>query len=302
MPTATDSFTLKMNAINPLRTTDWRWKYAQKLLNKSAPKCPESGDAWVNRAVRHLSADKTTPYLVRSDKARFDPRINEAFEIFSDEAQPKRRWHLEALLLTTEPLDQVAKRCGLPTATVEAYAELFFDVRRCLQATDWLLIKAVGSSPVNRFAGPQPGGLWKYFALFGGVLVLECCMAATGDADWPAWLPQAAGSDDPAVIERFKQKLKLTYRLQLAQTDEENAAIIEVMEQLRAFNDRPTTFSDEEFRDLRKAEAVLKSIPKLKRSHAERKKLKPRGKPQSDRTSTPPLPIDDPTQSVRKPK
>ena len=302
MPTATDTCTLELDAMNPLRTTDWRWRYAQKLLKKPARKCPESSDAWVNRAVRHLSTDKTTPYSVRSDQARFDPRIEEARQIFSDEAEPKRRWHLEALLLTTEPIEQIAKRCGLPTATVEAYVELFFDVRRCLHATDWLLIKAVGCSPVNRFAGPQPGGLWKYYALFGGIFVLECCLAATGDADWPAWLPHAAGSDDPAVIDRFKQKLKLTYRFQIAQSDEEVAAIIELMEQLRAFDDRTTTFSAEEFRGLGNMEMFLKAIPKLKRAKAQPTKSKPRSKPQRDRTSTPPMPIDDPTKIVRKPK
>lgn len=246
---------------SPFRTVAWRWEYTKRMLGKPNRAFDESSDAWVTRAMRHLSADKTTHYPSPCKKPQIDPSIRHAQQVYEDEANVKLRWFLEALMLSGEPLPLVAERCGLPIATVEVYGKIFFDVRSSLCATDWLLLFAVRSAPYNNFAGADAGCLWRYHARFGGIKNLELYMAATGDAAWPDWLPYSIGTDSPQEIERFKMTVRLKFKLQEAQTDEEVAAIVGLWDELRT-SDGPKRYADS---SLRQYEEFLMQVPKLKR-------------------------------------
>lgn len=296
---AIDTIQLSYFRYDPFRTTAWRWEHAQQLLKRPCAERCESGDPWVNRALRHLSADTSTPYASRSPLPQFDPSIRQAHEVYDDNVNVKGPWFLEALLMTGEPLPLVAERCGLPIATVEAYGELFFDVRSRLHATDWLLIHAVRSAPFNNFAGADAGCLWRYFAWAGGIDILDAIMAATGDAPWPAWVTQSAGSDDPEVVERLKCKIKLTYELMIAQTHRDVASIIEMLERLRQFPDCAIAPSPE-FRAQQQHEQFLKSLarrPRQSRKNSEKAGVKPKP-PRGSRR----LPLDDAKEIHRKPR
>jgi hypothetical protein len=85
-----------------------------------------------------------------------------------------RRWHLEARLLTEEPVVGVARRCDLQPAVVEAYMEIFFDVRSRPGACDWLAHRVL--PPRWAVLGIHPGDtatLLKLAALKGGPLALD---------------------------------------------------------------------------------------------------------------------------------
>ncbi len=297
MATATDHITLELYAYNPTTPPAWRWNYAQKLLSNHEAQSCGSADPWVTRTLQHLSADRTASYPNRSDKPRFDPSIEQAHRLPIDSSE--QRNYLEALLLTGESFPRIARRCHLPIAVVEAYTQLFFDVRPRLGARDWIMSHVIRCYAFNNYAGAEEGDLWKLYAAFGGIYVLDTYMAATGEVEWPDWLPDAVGSDDPAVIERFKEKLRLTYRFNVARTDAEVEAILAAIEHLRAFDD-PFTPPPEELRKLQGMERYLKGRIDQKRKPTRPTKSKPRNKSQRDRTSTPP--IDDPTKIVRKPK
>jgi hypothetical protein len=147
------------------RSPMWRML---RVSYRSQHRLPRIDDAWVEIALRL----QTTP-----DDRHLTPAIRAAFELWR--ADQTARWLLEAHLLTTRSLAEVATACELPEAAVDAFHELLFHARPRLQASDWVLAVAVRSTPANDFAGPQPRGLWKYAAFVGGPLVLDVIVAVT---------------------------------------------------------------------------------------------------------------------------
>src|SRR5262249_227074 len=103
------------------------------------------------------------------------------------EEPPLRRWRLESYLLTTEPLDLVSERCALPLETVMTYHDLFFDCRSRLHATDWIMLRAVGTYPWRGFAEQSLGAIWKYCGYTGGGNALELAISVTTDQPLPDW-------------------------------------------------------------------------------------------------------------------
>jgi hypothetical protein len=83
---------------------------------------------------------------------------------------------IQARLLARQPVDEVARRTGVPVAVVNAYQGLFFDVVDCLDARDWVLVRAIGMGTWSGKAFPDHGALLKCFAYFGGPLVLEAVL------------------------------------------------------------------------------------------------------------------------------
>ena len=226
----------------PTRSPAWRWDRVQDLLSSSASS-PDD-DPWITRAIRHFSADSSGPFAHRTGIAKLDPAIRQAHKLHCDNSKPKRRWFLEALLLTPEYLDQIATRCGLSTTAVEAYAALFFEVRSNPEAKDWLLAQAVRCGPHNNFVGAELGGVWRYMAYVRGVPGLEAAMAATGDAPWPSWLSQSKDDSQSQAADRVKLRTVLTIRLMFAYSKYEIKLIKELNDQLRRLGNQPDHIAD----------------------------------------------------------
>jgi len=267
------------------------------MLRKPSRAFDESSDAWVTLAMRHLSADNSSHHVKPCKEPQFDPVIHESDQLFSDAANPKRRWLLQALLLTDEPITEIANRTGLSVATVETYGQLFFDVRSRIRARDWLLYEAVRCAPWRNFAGADTGCLWRYYARFGGIHVLDVVMAATGDAPWPDSLARSVGSDDPQDIERFKMKVRLTVNGQNAEGDEAVATIVGLMQNLRSLpNAMPL---DQCSPELRQHENFLIQLPSLKRKAKAGEKRKGQSTAPGPEKCTP---TNNTPQRIRKPK
>lgn len=234
--------TLEPLAGSLIHSPAWRWDRVQDLLSSSAPS-PDD-DPWITRAIRHFSAGSSGPLAHRTGIAKLDPAIRQAHELHCDKSKPKRRWFLEALLLTSESLDQVATRCGHSIAVVESYAALFFEVRSNPSAKDWLLTQAVRCGPHNNYAGAQFGGVWRYMAYTRGVRGLEAAMAATGDAPWPSWLSQSKDDGQSQAADPVKLRIVLTIRLMFAYSKHEIKLIKELSDQLRRLGNQPDHIAD----------------------------------------------------------
>jgi hypothetical protein len=90
------------------------------------------------------------------------------------QANDLNRWHLEARVLTAQPVEEVARHCALQPAVVEVYTAIYFDVTSRLAACDWLAHRVLprrcsvlGINPTDT------GGLLKVMALTGGPLALD---------------------------------------------------------------------------------------------------------------------------------
>jgi hypothetical protein len=213
------------------RSPSWRYLMAQQPEPRTKIRLSVE-DELVVRARRHL-AFKTSPPDRPSlnSVSQFDPAIEAAVEL-SREQQPERRNLLQALLLTSEPLQVVADQAGLSLATVEAFHSLFFDVRAHLSARDWVQVRVIGGGINDNFAGNDPGVLWRWAAYSGGMSVLRIMMAITGHLAWPNMNFSSSPKANAEAMMKFKAKAELTVKLMTARTPEQVSAIITLKQRL----------------------------------------------------------------------
>ena len=112
------------------------------------------------------------------------------------------RGTLEGRLLAGEPIPEVAAACGLTPGVVEAYHELFFDVRERLDAAAWVHLYAVGWTYPDEPTGADADALLRRAGYTGGPALLDHVLALFRDGcGVPARLPgltreQVAGLRD----------------------------------------------------------------------------------------------------------
>jgi hypothetical protein len=169
--------------------------------------------------------------------SRSDPSVAEAFALFHAE-DTSRRWRLEAYLLTHEPLEQIASHCSFSMDLLEAYAQIFFDVRPYFASTDWILVQVIGTSWLQGFAGQSLGSLWKFFAYTSGARALEAIIALTTNTPFPAWLEDVLAKR-PAY---YKRRLRLLGKVMLAamtaNSPVECKTLVDAREQLRRLDSK----------------------------------------------------------------
>jgi hypothetical protein len=203
----------------------WRMLRASYRARHQLPPDPRIDDEWVETALR-LTASPHNP-----DDPSLTPTVRAAFDLWREDQVP--RWFLEAQLLTSRLLREVAVACSLAEPVVDAYHRLFFDVRTRLHASDWVLTLAVRSTPMNDFAGAQPAGLWKYMAFTGGPLVLDAVVAVTSDRKLPGWLHETFAANPVLEEQRFRLKTKLALAALTAKSAHQLGSLLELSEQLR---------------------------------------------------------------------
>jgi hypothetical protein len=221
---------------SPFRAPEWRWLRARHLHERGGRPDARLDDGWVDRATRFLAATRACDGGQAGwGSDRPDPAIQAALALRQTEP-PDRRWRVESYLLTDLPLEEAARRCRLPPATLGAYQQLFFACREQLSATDWIMLRAVGAGPWNHFAGGQLGALWKYTAYTAGPRALEVVIAVTNNEPLPPWV-RASFTGNPAYYEsRLRLLGKLTLAAMAAQTDAELAPLVEAREQMRGLD------------------------------------------------------------------
>ncbi len=134
------------------------------MLRGQGRRASRRDDVWVRRALAWLRSP--------SRKQPWHQVIAQAHALYQQDGLT--RWHLEARLLTHQPLHEVAACCSLSPATVEAYAALFFDVRDHLGARDWLHHRALPPGYwLDGFRRDDVRSLLRLAALRGGPLVLD---------------------------------------------------------------------------------------------------------------------------------
>jgi hypothetical protein len=216
------------------RSPQWRWLRATWLHRQARRASPRIDDEWVRRAMRFLAATAGGPPKRRKGSAHKDTATAAALDL-AQEQDPHRRWMVESLLLTAESLETIARRCELSVAVVEAYHELFFDVRPHLTARDWIFYRAVGASGWTGFAGQPLGALWRYAAFTAGPLALEVMVAVTMDQPLPGWLRAwFADKANPDYEEaRFRFLARLTVAALTVRTPAQLTALVEARDRLR---------------------------------------------------------------------
>src|SRR5579871_1875486 len=95
------------------RSPRWRWLRANWLFERGRRASTRIDDEWVRRAKRSITAIDPHKPNCRKRSGRPDSAVMAALELVQEEA-PHRRWRVEALLLTDEPLKAIASKNNLP--------------------------------------------------------------------------------------------------------------------------------------------------------------------------------------------
>jgi hypothetical protein len=232
------------------RVPHWRWLRAQCLVAKGASPNPQIDDDWVLHA-RNAVAGRTAGRAAAAIEAALAVR----------DGPLERRWELEARLLTDESLEHVALKCALPVETVGAFAHVFFAVRERQKAKDWLMLRAVGYSPLSGFKSPQPGGLWKYAAVTGGTAALDLVIAVTTDRPLPAGAVADTRDQREVAESLLRERVKVWVALILARSDAEVAAAVEARQQLRKLEAEASDCASDTPPVLLAMEEFLRALP-----------------------------------------
>lgn len=123
---------------SPLLDPDWRFRRARALADMGVRKYNRREDPWVIIASRYCKARNRTSYASLPQLRHKYPQMSRAQEIH-DHPTDSARLQIEALILVDTPIEDIALRVGESVATLQAYEQLFFDVRGKLAARDWLL-------------------------------------------------------------------------------------------------------------------------------------------------------------------
>jgi len=183
---------------SPFRPVDWRWRWARARREGVARPRRGRDDAWVRRAnplqkaLARRGGDDRHPRLTR-----LDPTALGAYRL--RRGDPRLRWEVEARLLAGQDAAAIAARVGLPTAVIEAFAALFYDVVDAGDSSDWIAFTVFGPELEGRLAAGDSDLLGKVLAYAGGPLVLEAYLGATAAAPWAA-----TASYVPGISERFR--------------------------------------------------------------------------------------------------
>jgi hypothetical protein len=161
-------------------------------------------DPWIGQALRYLQALTRAPQYGGQHPVPADlAGIAEAYRLQESDSLP--RWHLEARLLTAEPIEEVARRCALTQETVAAFHYLFFDVRSSLPSRDYILHRVIGCQGLAGFQLRDSKQLLQSYAYLGGPRVLDSLLRVL----FPAAPPNAtAGLRAPNDLAEVRRDLQ----------------------------------------------------------------------------------------------
>lgn len=197
---------MRIHHRKPFREPDWRHLRCQDLIKGNSRPCHRRDDPATWSAWRYFHAlSRCGNDEQRERVRRCRPDIAAAVGLF-DGGDPFRRWELEARLLTHELIGTIAKRFGLTAETVEAYTSLFFDIRDCLDATDYITLRVVGFSPARSHTEKDVETWLKLFGYHGGPHVLDEVIEYFQD---PEPIPEDVNSVGHSRLARLKRHLQV---------------------------------------------------------------------------------------------
>src|SRR5260370_3705677 len=165
--------------LHPLRPADFRWQLAIYLADETKQPFHRHDDRFLTIARRFLrlqDSHGSDEFLV----ANMMPYMQAAYDIYS--RCPVASDRIEARVLADETAETIALKNGTTAGVILHYEGVFFEVRGRRENTDYILNAVIGALAADGMASWTSGMVWKFFAYFGGPIVLDAIMntAAVG--------------------------------------------------------------------------------------------------------------------------
>jgi hypothetical protein len=163
--------TVLASDIDPFRLPSWRFALAVQM-HEQRKRARKRNDKWIELALQYLRRrDQEQSGRCRRALPGQLAAVEQAWKVY--QANDALRWHLEARLLTSEPLEETSRACGIGVSTVEAYEALFFQVKDRLHAGDHIAQRVLPRRAALGIDLRDTPGLLKIVAYRGGHLALE---------------------------------------------------------------------------------------------------------------------------------
>jgi hypothetical protein len=157
---------------NPFRPPDWRWRRAADLVDEGGPLSPGHDDGPVREAVRYLRAWRGCQAEAdRQRLARDMPDLYGAHQLHL--ARSFQTWEAQARLLTEEPFETIAEKCGCSPRVIDTYHDTFFHVRDRLHVEGYILFEVIGPKAHRGLTEADIDVILKMYAYYGGPIVLD---------------------------------------------------------------------------------------------------------------------------------
>jgi hypothetical protein len=188
---------------HPLRPPAWRWLRALDLADNRQPN-EEEDDEWVRQALRFCHWLRRSPGAAALEELAQDmPALYQAHSLFT--APPSfEKWEVEARLLTDEPIEQIALKCGSAPAVIDAYHAAFFHVRDRLRSPGYIRHLAIGPKLLFGLTEDDVDVILKLFAYGGGPYVLDLLVDSYRR---PPVVPERLEQLAPEALEELRTKL-----------------------------------------------------------------------------------------------
>lgn len=172
------------------RAPHWRWLRAVEIDGggQRATRAIDGPDGftWIRRALRlkrryeRAGGRRQALYaLIMRDKDMFW-----AHSIWAEDKNPMR-WGVEARVLAGESDEEIADKVGTAPAVINAYVNVFFDVREKLNRIDYVQNVIMGDAVRRGLQERHYDLLWKLLAYKGGPHVLDAVIGRGTDVVKP---------------------------------------------------------------------------------------------------------------------
>lgn len=186
---------------SPRRAPHWKWLRAMQIdaggHRASGRIDGEVGFEWIRRAVRlkrHYEKAGNRPEamfaLIHRDKELFW-----AHSLWAEDKAPTR-WGIEARVLAGESDEEIANKVGTEPDIINAYINVFFDVRGKMRHTDYMVNVVMADAVTRGLQERHYDLLWKLLGYHGGTHVLNAVINKFTHTDRP---------DNPQGVSNFFQ-------------------------------------------------------------------------------------------------
>lgn len=163
---------------SPRRAPHWRWLRATQIdggARRASRKIDgEEGFKWVRRAVRlkrHMDRLGNSPDAAYALLER-DADLFWAHNIWLEDRAPTR-WAIEARVLARQTNEEIAYRAATTPEIIDCYVNVFFDVRRVLDRSDYMLNVIMADAVSRGVQERHYDLLWKLMGYCGGPFALD---------------------------------------------------------------------------------------------------------------------------------
>lgn len=196
---------------SPKRAPHWPWLRAVQIDRggraASRKLDGESGFRNIRRALRlkrHFDkagndSEKLYALMIR------DSGLFWAHSLWRDDKAPMR-WTIEARIMAGETNAEIAQKLGTDEDVIEAYADIFFDVRDKLQNLDYVVSVILADAVTRGLQERQYDLLWKMMAFQGGTHALNAILSRFISISRPKSAEEVAGFFQDSAINSVKYK------------------------------------------------------------------------------------------------